>query len=161
MGRLLDEDVTEFVKGVVESPRQVPSGGFSKGYSASEAIDESRRCFFCDCRKPTSCKLRHYAEEYSADQNRFRLGKRREFKRIIQHQKVIYEPGKCIKCSLCVQITRQGKEKFGFAFVNRGFDTEIEVPFNEPMSQGLTKMAKECVESCPTAALSWLDSEEE
>ncbi len=69
---------------------------------------------------------------------------------------MIYEPGKCIKCSLCIQIAKRSGEKFGLTLVNRGFDVRVKVPFNEPLSEGLKKVADECVEACPTAALSWL-----
>jgi ferredoxin len=122
------------------------------------AIEESSRCFNCDCRKPDSCKLRQYAEEYHANQRRFKLSARKKFERIIQHDQVIYEPGKCIKCGLCVQITKKAGEKFGLAFVNRGFEARIETPFKEPLNQALQKSAKECIKACPTGALSFFAS---
>ncbi len=78
------------------------------------------------------------------------------FKRIIQHENVIFEPGKCIKCNLCVQITEKSGEELGLTMINRGFDITIATPFNESMSRGLQKVADEVVNSCPTAALSFI-----
>ena len=78
----------------------------------------------------------------------------------MQHNLVIFEPGKCIKCNICVGITEKAGEKLGLTFINRGFDVEITVPFNEALSEGLRKAAEECVQSCPTGALSLRYGEE-
>ena len=73
---------------------------------------------------------------------------------------VVFEPGKCIKCNLCIEITKKAGEELGFTFINRGFDVQLAVPFNESLKNGLQKTAKECVDACPTGALTWRDSEE-
>lgn len=136
----------------LDSPRKL----FINEFSGEEAINQSTLCLDCDCRKPDSCKLRQYAETYNADQRRFKLTERNKFERIIQHDMVVYEPGKCIKCGLCVQITKKEGEPFGLTFIGRGFDVRVAPPFSEPMHQALQKTAAQCIQSCPTGALSFL-----
>lgn len=157
LGKISMEEAEEFLKESEEFERLTPRGGVFSGYSEDEAVRESLRCFGCDCRKPESCKLRRYAEEYRADQRRFTFVERKSFRRNIQHERLVYEPGKCIKCGLCVRITEKAGEKLGLAFIGRGFDVRVETPFGEPLSRGLMKAAGECVTACPTGALSWRD----
>ncbi|MCI0471779.1 MAG: hypothetical protein L0Y73_08985, partial [Candidatus Aminicenantes bacterium] len=144
----------EFLKEAQRYHRVVPAQGNINGYSEEEAIKETARCMGCDCRKADSCRLRYYAEEYEAGRDRFKIAARRKFQRIIQHDRAIYEPGKCIKCGLCVRISREAGEKYGLTFIDRGFAARIEAPFNEPLSRALTKTAEACCDACPTGALS-------
>lgn len=154
LGKVQDDEMDEFLKEAQRYPHVTPAQGHLNGYSEDEAVKEAARCLGCDCRKADSCKLRCYAEEYEAGRDRFKIATRRKFQRIIQHDRVIYEPSKCIKCGLCVRISREAGEKYGLTFIDRGFSVRIEAPFNEPLSRALVKTAEACCAACPTGALS-------
>jgi NADH dehydrogenase/NADH:ubiquinone oxidoreductase subunit G len=96
--------------------------------------------------------LQHYAQVYSADASRFRT-ERKRFEQQPQPGGIIFEPGKCILCGICVKLTEMAAEPLGLAFIGRGFDVRVSAPFNRDIEAGLQKVATECVEHCPTGAL--------
>ena len=111
----------------------------------SDAAKESARCLHCDCRGREKCRLLKYAASYRAETNRFADGERRPLE-IRRNGNIVFEPGKCIKCGLCVTVSRESES--GLAFHGRGFDVQIGVPFGEPLENS------EAAHICPTAALS-------
>jgi formate dehydrogenase major subunit len=117
-----------------------------------DAVREARRCLTCGCRKADCCRVRTLATEYGVDVYRF-AGARRRFSQDLSHPEVIYEPGKCICCDACVRIAAAAGEETGLAMVGRGFDVAVAVPFGQPLSIGLRKVARQCAEACPTGAL--------
>jgi len=160
IGRIQESEIPEFQKEGTSDPRQNPSGGIETGFTEAEAIREASRCLHCDCRKPETCKLRDYSEIYKVNAQRFKGEERFSVEKVKQSEDVIYEPGKCIKCGICVRITAKAGEKLGVTFTGRGFNVKVVVPFNESLSAGLEKTAADCIEACPTGALALVNSEE-
>lgn len=130
-----------------------PLGEKYAGFTENEAVQEAMRCLHCGCEKPDTCLLRRYATDYGAEQHRYKGVERKVFERIQQHQLIVYEPGKCIRCGICVRITRQYQEQYGVTFIGRGFNMKIGVPFNESIERAFTKTALLCAKACPTGAI--------
>jgi ferredoxin len=153
MGKLTGEEMVEFIAGRDGVARREPLAA-DGGFSLAESIEQSGRCLHCDCRALGSCRLKYYSDLYGADPNRFQ-GERARFEQDLRHSRVIYEPGKCINCGLCIDIATAAGEPLGLTFVGRGFDVRVGVPFDESLEKALGKVAAQVVEACPTAALAF------
>jgi ferredoxin len=150
-GKLLQSEYSEYLKEASSDKRQITNE--NEGFSTEMAKKEADRCMHCDCRKADNCLLRDYSDAYHASKNRFNFVQRKQLTKNLQHELIVYEPGKCIKCGICVRLTSKYKEKFGFTFIGRGFDVEIKVPFNESLNKALEKTAIIVCDACPTGAL--------
>jgi ferredoxin len=155
IGKLNDNEIERFMAGVNKTPRVKPSKK-DYGFTNEQAIEEATRCLHCDCQKAENCKLRQYAGQYQARPNRYK-GERRLFVQELQHPDIVYEPGKCIDCGLCIQIASDSGERLGLTFIGRGFDVRVAVPFDRSIADALKHTAKRCVEVCPTGALAFKD----
>ncbi len=155
IGRLESGEIEEFLANSVPAPRSVPATGTD--YVPSDATEQSERCLGCGCVAHNKCKLERWSEYYGANPNRFPRV-RRPYEVVGRASSVLFEPGKCIKCELCIKIAERAQEPLGLAFVGRGFDVLLSVPFEGQLDEALTKVAEECVDACPTAALSFAPS---
>jgi len=178
IGKLTDEEIKNFVTEAGAAPRVTPSqeGG---GFTDEQARCESARCLHCECGKAESCKLRQYAQEYEARPTRYKNQKTEDAGQRTHDRAgsvsdrqttddrerttddgdpssvLCYEPGKCIKCGLCIKIAAQAGERPGLTFVGRGFDVRVAVPFDGQLSESLKTAARQCAAACPTGALSF------
>jgi len=153
MGRLHPDELKVFASHAKPISRVEPVGGEASGLADAEAVAESERCLHCDCRANHDCNLRRYSDEYGAVQSGFKGEGRASFVQVNRDSGVIYEPGKCVKCGLCVRITKKEGEQFGFTFVGRGFEVKAAVSLDKTLEEGLQKTAGKVVDACPTGAL--------
>ncbi len=158
MGKLQEGEMEVFLRSASGEARRKPSS-YTGGFGEEEARAESLRCLHCDCRKLDDCLLRQYAQAYDARQARYKADRRRFIQRT-EHPEIIYEPGKCISCGICIQIASAFKEKLGLTFIGRGFDVRVAVPFDASLAQGLQIAAAQCVQACPTGALAFKEHRE-
>ena len=155
MGRLDEQEMKIFLKQAASQRRIEPKSQL-EGLTEVEARNESLRCLHCDCRKSDNCKLRDLAIDVGARRNVWQI-QRNIFEQMAGHEKVIFEPGKCIKCGLCIQTVKKAGEPIGLSFEGRGFDMKVVVPFEKALAEGLVNVYRECVKTCPTGALSLKD----
>lgn len=155
MGRLSPGELKQFLA-TASAARAVSPCDRCAGLNRVEAVQEAARCLHCDCRSSGNCVLQHYAQVYGADAGRFRA-ERRPFEQQAQPGGVIFEPGKCILCGICIRLTELAREPLGLTFIGRGFDVRVAAPFNAAIEEGLRRTAEECVRHCPTGALAFSD----
>lgn len=158
-GHLSKPEQEEYLKESVPGVPVEPDGGFIAGFNEEQAIAEAKRCLHCDCRKPVSCKLRIFADQYGANRKRHPGPERKKLTKSVHHNLIVYESEKCIRCGLCVEISAK-EESLGLTYIGRGFDVRISVPFSETIAEALTKTASACVNACPTGAMAFKNQEE-
>lgn len=155
IGSLLEGEGKEFLKGADGSPPVRPADGMV--YTAGEAEREAKRCLHCDCRKREACRLREEADRAGAVQRRFAGEGRTPFRQVLDHPEIVFEPGKCIRCGLCLQAAAAAGADPGLFFSGKGADMEVGIPFGASLAKSLSGCWRECATVCPTGAFSIRD----
>jgi len=149
MGAITNEELQLFLKEAKNNNQQQTITNLQ------QASQEAQRCLHCDCRKNQNCKLQEYAQKYHARAKQYSPKKRDNFVQIRENNNIIFEPGKCIKCGICVRITEQEQEKLGISFINRGAKLTIATAFKQRLQDGMQKTTDKCITACPTGALAY------
>ncbi|MCX6232417.1 MAG: 2Fe-2S iron-sulfur cluster-binding protein [Bacteroidetes bacterium] len=158
--KLKEEEIATYLMESTAEDRIDPSQGRLDGFTAIEAMAEAQRCLRCDCRKASTCKLRIRSDQYGAQQSKYKIAERKTIRKYFQQDILVYEPEKCIKCGLCIKILETHNDLTGFAYIGRGFDMHIAVPFDKSLQLAIAGAAAECIAACPTAALADFNPEE-
>lgn len=149
LGKLEDSELPDYA---VE--RKLPDAPSPDGL-----VREAARCLHCDCLKLASCKLRRYAGEYGLGPQMKRTLPRPPVSPILRAGRVLFEPGKCIRCGICVALTA-APDGPGMTFTGRGLASRVGPALGASLEEGLGGIAEECVRVCPTAALAFEGTEE-
>jgi ferredoxin len=150
LGKLEPEELRQLVSSDLAS---LPLELRKAGSFALPLVESASRCLQCDCGKKEACALRTYSQEYEADRDHYRTGKRKQVKRKRYPSGLVHEPGKCIDCGRCIGITASEHAQPGLAFNNRGFDVIVKAPFAADMDTAMGPVLKRCIEACPVGAL--------
>lgn len=154
MGRLDKAELEIFA--ATANPAKATPCDTCTAFRKPDAMLEASRCLHCDCRSSGNCALQTWAQTYGVDASRFRQ-ERKLFEQYRQPGGVIFEPGKCILCGICVKLTELAREPLGLTFIGRGFEVRVSAPLNHTIQEGLQKVAEECVRHCPTGALEFAE----
>jgi hypothetical protein len=153
IGNLTPDELQQAVKQVSRQYRLEPAGGMPAGFSLGEAVAEAARCLHCDCRRADDCRLRETASLLGADRRALGDSGRHAVEQLNHPGGLVFEPGKCIKCGLCVRLTAQHADIPGLTFIRRGFDTRVSPPVGETFETALAGIVAEVAALCPTGAL--------
>jgi predicted molibdopterin-dependent oxidoreductase YjgC len=127
----------------------------------SDAGEEAASCMHCDCRAAEDCRLRDLGKEMDIRDPRGKIVNTAATKKINLQTNLIFENAKCIKCGLCVRICEDKEDEPALCFINRGFVSIISEPLTVDFSEILKKRTADCINICPTGALSWFKNNHE
>lgn len=110
----------------------------------ASATPTPSRCLHCACAGKETCRLRLYATAQGIKRTRYQAASTLPvMNRVHVNGRLWFEPGKCIRCGLCVYNSANG-----FTFRDRGFVMQVVIPeANRPNA------TEDLAELCPTGAL--------
>lgn len=150
LGVLGEPDLRELMKNA--SPESRVADRSPRGLTHGNIRREALRCMHCDCRKSGDCRLRDLSDEYGADQKKYiRLVS--PLRLDLSHKELLFEPGKCIRCGICVRLSEIRGEKIGMAYRGRSISSEVAPPFGLTFAEALPGGATIYAEFCPTGAI--------
>ncbi len=127
-------------------------GEVATGFEFEDNVHECDRCLSCGCVRFYDCDLRLGAEKYGVDMEKYK-GYARKHKVDDRHPYIIYDPNKCILCARCIRTCERVLPISAIGLVGRGFRTEMRPAMNDPLVETSCVSCGNCVDSCPTAAL--------
>lgn len=148
IGKIEESEKTEWLKECMGNSRR-----YNDPASTDESVSEASNCMHCDCRALDNCSLREIADELNVkNPRRIRTGPPIE-KKINSNNNLIFENAKCIKCGLCVRVSRDETNNPSLCFTGRGFMSLISQPVTHEFNSILGNGIDEVINVCPTGAL--------
>lgn len=111
-------------------------------------------CF--DCVKAGDCELQDLGEEYGvpADSSLGRKGRVDRNRTLLEgHPFLRFDPTLCVTCERCVSMCADVVGRHAIGTFKEGRHTIIDAPFHEGWRTTLCESCGNCVQACPTAAI--------
>jgi len=121
-------------------------------FTPEQAVAEGARCLGCGCAAFNDCALRDYSTASHALQEAY-AGELSHSLPDKRHPFIIREVGKCVSCGRCIRICGEVCGIHAIDFVGRGFNQEVQAPFDRPWQESACVSCGACVDICPTGAL--------
>lgn len=116
----------------------------------------NHQCLTCNKGVPTplaTCELQTLVRNYGITESRFEtLYEKRPIDDT--SETILYDANKCVLCGRCVRACEEIAGLSNLGFVNRGEKTVVVPGLNTTMNQSACVSCMECVNVCPTGALS-------
>ena len=111
-------------------------------------------CFSCAANN--NCELLRIANHIGINRERLALMRKpAEFMPIDSSNPFFdFDPNKCVLCGICVRTCNEIQGVRAIDYVNRGYSTKIGTFGDKPFIDSTCESCGECVERCPTGALS-------
>ncbi|MGR5261029.1 formate dehydrogenase subunit alpha [Vibrio astriarenae] len=146
------------------------------GFDNHEAMAEAARCLECGCQANTSCDLRDYSTEYSAQQsfdgvveiqsnaewqNLRGSDNRQKFAIDDSSEFIVFDANRCISCGQCVQACREQSVHGVLSFMTNKDGRPASRPECRPnfgpnqtlMGDSACVQCGACIQVCPTGAM--------
>jgi predicted molibdopterin-dependent oxidoreductase YjgC len=101
-----------------------------------------------------SQELATLADRYDARTGRFAGKQSGTSRQDDDNPFILRDYDQCISCYRCVRVCAEQEGDYAISVKNRGFDTQITVEFDGKLNESACTFCGQCVQTCPTGALS-------
>lgn len=105
------------------------------------------------CERDGNCELQRISKSIGIKMRHFE-GEKRQYDIDLSSSAIIRDPNKCILCGRCVRLCHEIQGVDAIDFANRGFETTVMTAYNTPINDSVCTTCGQCINVCPTAALS-------